>query len=307
MIHEYLILLSYFILAFILFIIAKTSTILKEQIFINELDSEKIFPANINKYNTYLFNLISVFLLCRLLIFIFIPNEIYSLNNNSSGFISFYIVMFLAITFWLMLLFFLNMRKNINDKNMYSFISKIYRWGALLAIFDIIGTSTLYYLNFKNLFMLQKNDLPYRPLETFDIKNQILVLIFITIILIIFLFIRFMLKREINIIRNYWLAVFILFILLVIFFIKVSVYKLGWYDSSEIRLKLFTWQYSYLGWIFLLFVVLSLFYNLSAIILLSFKNFINNSQHSRQIAIHLIKMGFISILIVSVLFVYSGY
>jgi len=97
------------------------------------------------------------------------------------------------------------------------------------------------------------------------------------------------------ILKQYWLTALLLIIVSLIYISLNSLEKLGWYENIQYRLSLFSWSYFYLGWIYLTFLAITIFCNVSSIILYSIMGkFTNPVKYKNQIVTYL-KMGFITI------------
>jgi hypothetical protein len=111
----------------------------------------------------------------------------------------------------------------------------------------------------------------------------------------------FALKRSLYFIKQYWIALFLLLVILATYTLQKTAYQLGWYESLPHSLKFFSWHYGYAGWIIFVFFAIVLFSNTAAIIILSLKNKWRNLNGAKSIMLPLVKIGFIASIILSAL------
>ena len=131
-------------------------------------------------------------------------------------------------------------------------------------------------------------------MSLFENYFPLLMMTLILLVLLSVLFVLFILKRSLNILKQYWIVLLLLIIVTLLFTALSSITNLGWYENMNKRLFLLSWQYSYVGWIFLTFCAISIFCNVSSIILYSSINKFINPVKFKNLIISLIKMGFIS-------------
>ena len=308
LIHEYLILLSGFLLGLILFLFVNASASIKKQGSPDNKFQDEFPDIILNKYNNALTYLIVALCLIRFFIIFIASEEIYNFYHYSSRFIYFFVLLYLYLAIWFILFFFFKFRKRIKEERRYDYLSKIYKWGSFLCLLDLATTSILYLMSYHNLLPgLDIKQFDYQIFNQHAISNNLFIIIIIAIVMNFIFYVRFMLKNSMTNLRIYLLSIMVLFLVLGIFFIRVSIFKLGWYNSETIYLKLFTLEYGYFFWIFLLFIVSTIFYNLSAIIILSLNRMIINQKKAKYLVIHLFKLGFITMMMFTGLSIYTGY
>ena len=173
-------------------------------------------------------------------------------------------------------------------------MKNIFQIGQILALSDLVLTFLLYAKGFLDFFSIKATGV---TTAMSGLSKSYLPLMIMTIVLLVILsglFVLFILKRSLKILKQYWIVLLLLLIVTLLFTALSSITNLGWYENTYTRLLLISWQYSYVGWIFMTFIAISIFCNVTSIILYSSLNkFINPVKFKNQI-ISLIKMGFIT-------------
>jgi hypothetical protein len=76
---------------------------------------------------------------------------------------------------------------------------------------------------------------------------------------------------------------------------------LGWFESIDLNLKILSWQYGYLGWIYLFFLGGGIFTLSTVCIVLYIKNNFLDASRIRLVILPLVKIGFTCIIAFSLL------
>jgi hypothetical protein len=121
-----------------------------------------------------------------------------------------------------------------------------------------------------------------------------IVLVFLAIVIIFHLLFVYM--RSLRFLTQYLIFFVILLAVCAFCAFAGSFQFLGWYESLDLNLKLLSWQYGYLGWIYIFFWGTSLFtVSATFIIFISKRSFLDASR-IRLVILPLIKTGLVSVL-----------
>ena len=106
----------------------------------------------------------------------------------------------------------------------------------------------------------------------------------------------FLFKRSLNFLNQYLIAFMILLSSCVIFAITGTSQFLGWYESLDASIKILSFQYGYLGWIYISFFGISIYTIISTLIILFIKNNFLDVSRIRLILLPMLKTGFVSLI-----------
>jgi hypothetical protein len=184
------------------------------------------------------------------------------------------------------------LRKEIKLDERSGYLKKILIITLIVGITDLLITIVINTQIFFSFFSLRMASTTSTPL--FDGLNfvPLLIMILILLLLITIQFISFILKRSVQILKQYWITILLLLVASLSFTLFNSISKLGWYENSHARLLFFSWPYIYVGWIFLAFLLITIFCNAISIILYNILDkFVNPIKYKQQLVTFL-KLGF---------------
>ena len=160
---------------------------------------------------------------------------------------------------------------------------------------DVFISLAIYLSHFYGYFTLKTMD----SSESMAIAGSVfplLVFICILIILMVLLFILFILKRSVRILKQYYLTVLIAIISALLMFVLRGLQHLGWYENVESQLLLFSVSYSYLGYIFLALLIVTIFSNATSILIYANLEKFTNTIKFKHRVITFIKIGFVTLI-----------
>lgn len=298
MIYEYGVLGTFFSLGLILFIATRYLSINKKVSNANitpENKSNRTTNTRIGFWITTLSISIIFLFLSRFTTFIFAPPEILNLIYIPNLFFYFLLFSFLFLIFWAICVFLITLLKQIKHEDQLLYFRKVMVFSVILALMDI-GIAGLLILNsYQHLFIPRTINLRILSFHILQYAPFILLIVAILLIVLTILYIMFILKRSFKFLNQYWIVMIILLFILAIYTLSISLNQMGWYDSMQLRMKLFSWQYGYIGWISLIFFSTTIFSNISAIVVLALKEKLINLNQIKPKMFFLIKLGFASI------------
>jgi hypothetical protein len=202
---------------------------------------------------------------------------------------------------WTTIIFFLYLNKDIKIEERLLYLQSTMLCIIIAAVLDIIFSVPLFALGFYKFFTVKSDILVNNLIPKIPQLLPLIVIIGILIIILALQYLMFALKRSLYFIKQYWIALFVLLVILTIYTVQKTAYQLGWYESLAHSLKFFSWHYGYAGWIIFVFFAIVLFSNAAAIIILSLKNKWRILNGARSIMLPLVKIGFIASIILSAL------
>lgn len=298
MIYEYGVIGTFFSLGLILFITTRYLSISKKVSNGNiSLDNKSNRTSNtrFGFWITTISILIIILFLSRFSTFIFAPPEILNLIYIPNLFFYFLLFSFLCLIFWAICFFLINLLKQIKHEDQLLYFKKVMLFSVSLTLVDI-GITGLSFLNsYQHFFIPRAINLKVLSHHILQYAPFILLMLAILLVILTILYIMFILKRSFKFLNQYWIVMILLLFILAIYTLSISLNQLGWYDSMQLRMKLFSWQYGYFGWISLIFFSTTIFSNISAIAILALKDRLINLNQIKHKMFFLIKLGFSSI------------
>ncbi len=240
---------------------------------------------------------ISLLILVKLTIFLFAADTILSFDQIAPGEINQIITHFFYTVFWIIILFSISLKKDVVDDYQIVFIRRITLACILLFFLDFLLSGTVYVMNVLHYFNIQISVLDFSIIPAPTDTTILLLIISVLLLILIGLFIAFILKRRIRILSYYELTYLLLLSGIGYFLIIDSSNLIGWNESVVYRLKLFSFEYGYVGFIFLIVLALSLVSNSLIVLLFSLKDIFVDSQMPKRKIISYLKIGFVSVII----------
>jgi hypothetical protein len=207
------------------------------------------------------------------------------------------------LLFWALLLFFLMIKKEIKAEERIAYQKKLFILVVVLAVIDIILTIIVYFQAFFQFFHLKRLDLGQNEAILSETYSPLLVIVLLLLAILIALFILFILKRSIRILQQYWISLLLLIITSLMFTILSGIINIGWYEESHPQILLFSLSYTYVAWIFLSFIFISIFCNTASILLYPILTKFVNPVKFKHLIISFLKMGFTTSIAFSLLVV----
>ena len=271
--------------------------------FINEAKSNEEEYLNFVKKLNALKNTILVFILLllvsKLVLLLFGPDTLLKETSFSSAEILIFVVNFFYAILWLMISLFLLQSKEVKQDFLLEYLKKISLSITILFFLDFLIEGIVYLTTITDYMSLSVSSIENAVAEPIqDSTLLILVIVVLTAILSTF-FITFLIKRNIRILRYLELSTLFLLIAIgyLVFFCTGSI--IGWNESLVYLLKLFSFNFGYTGFIFLIVLAVTLITNSSVVLLFNIKGFFNSEQQLRNKIINLVKVGFVSTCILS--------
>jgi hypothetical protein len=304
LIYEYSLILTFLSVSFILLFSAYGIESLHDLLLIRSSNEGELFRTKNAKLDL-IYNLVLIFIafLCflRTVIFFIAPVELSKFTFVPSSVIHLLITSFIFQIFWALLWFFLYQKREIRLEERALFLKKTFYIVCIIAMTDIIVTSLIFFQSFFYSFSIRGGAIKPLSSSLTVLYTPMYILTLILLLILVTLFFLYILRRSMVILKQYWLTALLLIIVSLIYMSLNSLDKLGWYENIHYRLSLFSWSYFYLGWIFLTFLGITVFCNVSSIILYSIMGkFIHPVKYKNQIVSYL-KMGFVTIVSFTIL------
>ena len=297
MIYEIATLLSFLFLILIFIVNTFQISFIKE---IKKDEKEYVnFSKKLNVIKYIILIFIILLLISKFILLLFGPDTLLKEFSFSRAEILIFVVNFFYAILWLMICLFLFESKEVKQEYILDYHRKISYSITTLFFLDFFIEGIVYLTtitDYLSLSVYATENLTAEPLyETF---LPIVVIIILTIVLNTF-FISFLIKRKIKILK--YLEFTILFLLLavgyIVYFCTGSI--IGWNESLVYLLKLFSFNYGYTGFIFLIILAVSLLTNSSVVLLFNMKEFFISDQQLKNKIINLVKVGFVATCILS--------
>ena len=240
--------------------------------------------------NTFIFCLIG----SRLILCLLTPPELMPFSYLSAEIIHLLLTGLIFSVLWALIWYFGSLKSEIKIEERSTFAQQLLNFIVVLGVTDLLITLLLGFQGYRHMFTIQVG---WHSPEIGGLSADflpLLVMLLILIILLIVLYTLYIFKRSLKILKQYWLTLLLLMIIAVLFAFLQGTDDLGWYEDGQARLLIFSWQYVYFGWIYLLFMSISVFCNTASIVLLSITNKFVNPVKFKNLSITFIKMGFIS-------------
>jgi hypothetical protein len=267
-------------------------------ILLRSSDNSEMFRKKSGRLETRT-KIISFFIFClvcsRLTLCLLTPPELIRFSYLSTEITHLLLTGLIFSVLWAMIWYFIAIKSEIKIEERVNYLRRLHVYTAILSISDLLITLLLSFQGYRHMFDIQATW--HNPNQ--NVLSAYLPLLIVSLILLGLLSILYTLyifRRSIKILKQYWLALLLLLISTILFTVLSGTVNLGWYDYSRARLLIFSWQYAYFGWIFLLLISITVFCNAASIILLSITNKFVNPVKFRNLSITLIKMGFITTL-----------
>ena len=297
MIYELATLLSFLFLILIFILNTYLVSFVKE---VTNAKTEYVkFVKKLNALKISILIFILLLLLSKLILLIFGPDTLLKESAFSSAEILIFVVNFFYAILWLLISLFLLESKEIKQEFILVYLKKISYSITLLFFLDFFIEGIVYLTTITEYMTLSvysaENSLA-EPLQ--DTLLPIIVIITLTLILA-GSFISFLIKRKIRILRYLeFNTLFLLFAIgYLVFFCTGSI--IGWDESLVYLLKLFSFNYGYTGFIFLIILSVTMITNSSVVLLFNMKQFFISEQQIRNKIINLVKVGFVATCILS--------
>ena len=290
--------LSSFIFLILTFIINTYQISLIKEIKINEEGlSQYIKKINIIKTTITIF--IIFLLISKLMVLLFGPDTLLNEFSFSSSEILILVVNFFYAVLWFMIVLFLYQSQEIKQEFILDYLKKISYSITLVFFLDFLLEGIVYLTTISEYMSLSVFTIVKKMTDPYPDLLYLIVLIVILTALLSGLFISFLVKRNIKILKYLELATLLLLFAIgyLVFFGTSAI--VGWNESLIYLLKLFSFDYGYTGFIFIIVLAVTLITNSSVVLLFNLKEFFNSEQQLKNRLINMVKVGFVATCILS--------
>lgn len=295
MISEYLLIICFLSLSLILFISATGFKNAKNIVLLRNVEKSEILRkknARLELWYRLIVFFISVLVIFRSILIFYSPSEFLSLSYIPKEIVHHLLINLILIIFWIVILYFFYIKGEIRLDERYVYLKGLYSITVFIALTDVIFSTALYYTSFSGFFLTKSSGIsPYLT----QLSSKYVPLLWIHVLLLFLstgIFILFILKRAIRILKQYWISLLMLFIVGITFTLLSTVNNLGWNESTVSIMSLFSLNYMFLGWIVLGFLAASILCNALAVLVFSMLNKFTNQAKFKTYVITLVKMGF---------------
>jgi len=246
------------------------------------------------KYNKLIVVLILIYTFSRLVLFIYTPTKYLLFSLLKVSVLNLLLIDFLLLLLWIILILVFYLIKHIKIERQLAYLKKSYLYIFAMSFIEFLFTILLYLSAFYNLFNLKSNSNVVVSAGIDKSYLPFLIIIGILLLLSFLLFVLFIYKRSLKMLKQYWLILIFLLSVLMIYWFKGPNNYLGLYEIHELRFKFLSLNYGLLGWVILLFFAISFFCNFSSFIIFYLKNELNDIYRFKYIIITFIKTGFVA-------------
>jgi len=257
------------------------------------------FSKKLNAIKFTILIFIVLLLFSKFILLLFGPDTLLKEFSFSRAEILIFVVNFFYAILWLMICLFLFESREVKQEFILDYLKKISYFIATLFFLDFFIEGIVYLTTITDYLSLSvhatENSIAEPLNESF---LPIIIIIALTVVLSAF-FISFLIKRKIKILK--YLEFTTLFLLLaagyLVFFCSGSI--IGWNESLVYLLTLFSFNFGYTGFIFLIILAVTLLTNSSVVLLFNMKEFFISEQQLKNKIINLVKVGFVATCILS--------
>jgi len=271
---------------------------LKEVLLVRGSDKTELFRkknAKLELWSQIILSLIFLLLGSRFVLLLLAPSELVALAYLPDEIVHLLLVSLIFCVFWILIWYFLQIKKEIKIEERTIYLKKIFFYSLILSLVDLILTILLSFQGYQHMYALQAaGSTPYISGLSEDYL-PLLIMNLLLLAILTLLFVLYILKRSLRILKQYWLTLLLLIMGSILVTILSGSTNLGWNDDFHTRVLLLSWQYAYTGWLFSLLISISVFCNVASIILLANMGKFINPVKYKNLSISMIKMGYITI------------
>jgi hypothetical protein len=195
-----------------------------------------------------------------------------------------------------MALYFRYLQRYLQPDFIEKYQQKLAQYQVILVFIDLLLTGFYFLQGYADLFEPSASLVSqYSFVNPKDSIFMIIILLVCLAILVIF-YLLFVYMRSLKFLSQYLIIFLILLAASTFCALTASFQFLGWYESLDLNLKLLSWQYGYLGWIYIFFWGTSVFTITATIIVLISRSSFLDAGRIRLVILPLIKTGFVSVL-----------
>jgi hypothetical protein len=297
LIFEYSLILSFISLCLVLLFAAYGIEALNDLLLIRSSNEGDLFRkknARVELWYKLVIAFVSILFLSRGILLLLAPNELLKFTFIPNAIIHLLVLSFIFMIFWALLWFFLYQKKEVRLEEKSTYLKNTFFIAIIIAITDLLVTTLIFAQSFIYLFSIRGGKIIQLSAYLSSFHTLFLIITILLIAAFCAMFILFVLKRSMIILKQYWMILLALFIIIIFYSLTSGLNNLGWYENTNMRLSIFSWSYFYVGWIFLTFIGISIFCNVASIILYSIVDkFINPIKFKNHIVSYL-KMGFLT-------------
>ena len=233
------------------------------------------------------------------MVLLFGPDTLLNEFSFSSSEILILVVNFFYAVLWFMIVLFLYQSQEIKQEFILDYLKKISYSITLVFFLDFLLEGIVYLTTISEYMSLSVFTIVKKMTDPYPDLLYLIVLIVILTALLSGLFISFLVKRNIKILRYLELATLLLLFAIgyLVFFGTSAI--VGWNESLIYLLKLFSFDYGYTGFIFIIVLAVTLITNSSVVLLFNLKEFFNSEQQLKNRLINMVKVGFVATCILS--------
>jgi hypothetical protein len=304
-IHEYSILVIFLSLGIILFA-AVSSLKFRRAVasFVRENSDSLRLRRRIRIWNKVIVIFVLLLILSRTALLLTAASD--NLRNGyiAQNYILFFIFSAIFLIFWFSFSYLKKLDKYFKPETIDIYHKNLTVYIMVIALVDLFITGFLFVSGYLGIIFPSSDILSAYKYHNPESVVPFLVILAMLMLVLVTLFMLFIFKRSLHFLNQYLITFFLTLAAVIIFAVTTTASIVGWNESLQIRATLLSWQYIYLGWIYILFWGISLFSGVITILVFTIKrNFIDSSR-IRFVILPLIKTGFISMLITIILTVW---
>jgi hypothetical protein len=262
------------------------------------LNTRKQYPKIINIS-------VTLVIFIKMSLIVMLPVALYGFSSPPRDFLHLIFIDFIYTIIWMLWLYFLLLKKDVKHDYQTIYIKNIRLYGSLLVLSNLLifGLQTLNiyisYFSFDFFYTISLS-LP-DSLISFSLLSKIIGFVFV---IYSYVFILMVLNRTMKLIRIFGFLFFLLFILVSVQWINFTSVYLGWYESLETFITLFSFSYGYVGLAVIFLLGIVIFTHFASILLYILSNSLSESGRHKNHMLYLIKCSYISNLLLLLLMIF---
>ena len=297
MIHDYFVFLSFLAMGFILVSSAAFLEARKVLASSTTEDNESLrFRRRARSWRKIALIFIITLILSRFVLFFLGPSELVTTGFISVDYLRFFLLAAFLSVFWIIALYLTYLQRYLKPELIEKFQNKTTIYQLILVVLDLFITGFYFLAGFTGLFEPGPSGLSSYHYISPENFIYMIIIVFILLAILIVFYMLFLFKRSLSYLNQYLIVFVFLLSSCVVFAITGTSHFLGWSESLNLSIKILSWQYGYLGWIYISFLGISIYSAISTLIILFIKNKFLDVSRIRLILLPMLKTGFVSLI-----------
>jgi hypothetical protein len=262
------------------------------------LNTRKQYPKIVNIFTVLVVSI-------KVSLILMLPVTLSGFSSPPRDLLHLIFINFIYMIIWMLWLYFLLLKKDVKQDYQTKYNINIRLYGSLLVLSNLIicGLQTLnIYMSYFSFDFFYTLSLPLPvSIISFSLFSKIIGFVFL---IYSYVFILIVINRSMKLIRIFGFLFFLLLILFSVQWINYTSVYLGWYESLETFIMLFTFSYGYVGMAFIFLLGIVIFTHFASILLYLLNNSLSESGRHKNHLLYLIKCSYLSNLLLLALMIF---